>query len=183
MVDSEERAQLISRARTSNSEAHRRAAIASMLSEQAGREASAADAQGGDAPAQQRTLPLIIKADVQGSAEAVRDAVAHMATEAVRVQVVHVGVGPVSISDIQLATPLGAKVLGFNVRPAGADVEAAAKREGVEVRACCRWACCRGLPGVWAQCAAGLSAAPRCPSSPLRLCRRAPCPRRCGASA
>ena len=51
-----------------------------------------------------------------------------------RPQVVHVGVGPVSHSDVQLAVPLGAKVLGFNVRPAGADVEALAKQHGVEVR-------------------------------------------------
>lgn len=41
--------------------------------------------------------------------------------------------GPVSQSDVQLAVPLGAKILGFNVRPAGADVEALAKQHDVEV--------------------------------------------------
>ena len=49
-------------------------------------------------------------------------------------QVVHVGVGPISQSDINLAGPLGAKVLGFNVRPSGADVEARAKEHGVDIR-------------------------------------------------
>ncbi len=48
-------------------------------------------------------------------------------------QVVHVGVGPVSQSDVQLAVPLGAKILGFNVRSAAADVDALAKQHDVEV--------------------------------------------------
>jgi hypothetical protein len=51
-------------------------------------------------------------------------------------QVVHVGVGPVSQSDVQLAVPLGAKVLGFNVRTAAPDVDALAKMHGVEVCVC-----------------------------------------------
>lgn len=128
---------MISRARTSNAAAHRRASVARMMAEQQAREAGAAAAAGPDGatsgePAQ-RTLPLIIKADVQGSAEAVRDAVAHLCTEYVKVQVVHVGVGPVSHSDVQLAVPLGAKILGFNVRTAGGDVEQEANMHNVEV--------------------------------------------------
>lgn len=148
VVDSEERAQVISKARTSNSEYHRRAAIARMIaSEQTQRDATAATALNGSssgsgnvgavaegAEVLQRTLPLIIKADVQGSAEAVQQAVQHLCTEHVRVQIVHVGVGPVSQSDVQLAVPLGAKILGFNVRTAGADVDGQAKMHGVEVR-------------------------------------------------
>ncbi|KAL4420178.1 hypothetical protein ABPG77_008314 [Micractinium sp. CCAP 211/92] len=130
VVDSEERAQTISRARTSNAEFHRRAALGRLQAAEAARRQGE---EGGEAGGQ-RTLPVIVKADVQGSAEAVRDAVAHLATEHIKVQVVHVGVGPVSQSDVQLAVPLGAKILGFNVRPAGADVEALAKQHDVEVR-------------------------------------------------
>lgn len=63
------------------------------------------------------------------------------------------GVGPVSQSDVQLAVPLGAKILGFNVRPAGADVEALAKQHEVEVGPCC---CC---------CADGPAARPPVPST------------------
>ncbi|KAL4858773.1 Translation initiation factor IF-2 [Chlorella vulgaris] len=136
VMDSEERAQLISKARTSNSEVRRRSDIARQLADQRQQAELAAEgadgAEGGEG--QHRTLCVIIKADVQGSAEAVREAVAHMSTEHVKVQVVHVGVGPVSQSDVQLAVPLGAKVLGFNVRTAAPDVDALAKMHGVEVR-------------------------------------------------
>lgn len=92
---------MISRARTSNAHLHRRAAISRMISQsqQQSNAAAAAAAGGGGGGGingaaaaegeaqQQRTLPIIIKADVQGSAEALKDAVAHMATEHVRVQV------------------------------------------------------------------------------------------------
>lgn len=44
------------------------------------------------------------------------------------------GVGPISQSDVQLAVPLGARILGFNVRPAGAEVEALAKQHGLDIR-------------------------------------------------
>ena len=92
---------MISRARTSNAHLHRRAANSRMISQsqQQSNAAAAAAAGGGGGGGingaaaaegeaqQQRTLPIIIKADVQGSAEALKDAVAHMATEHVRVQV------------------------------------------------------------------------------------------------
>jgi hypothetical protein len=48
-----------------------------------------------------------------------------------------VGVGPISQSDVQLAVPLGAKILGFNVRPSGGDVEAMAKQHGLDIRCVC----------------------------------------------
>lgn len=51
-------------------------------------------------------------------------------------QVVHTGVGPVSHSDVQLAIPLGARILGFNVRSAAGDVEELAKMHGIDVRGC-----------------------------------------------
>ena len=67
VVDSEERAQVISKARTSNAEFHRRAALARLVAADQERVAAAAGDEGGEAggEVQQRTLPLIIKADVQ----------------------------------------------------------------------------------------------------------------------
>ena len=62
-------------------------------------------------------LSVIVKADVQGSVEAVRDALEKLSTDACRLNVLHTGVGGISESDITLATASNAIVLGFNVRP------------------------------------------------------------------
>ncbi|MDX2493878.1 MAG: translation initiation factor IF-2 [Desulfuromusa sp.] len=62
-------------------------------------------------------LSVIVKADVQGSVEAVRDALEKLSTDACRLNVIHTGVGGISESDITLATASNAIVLGFNVRP------------------------------------------------------------------
>jgi translation initiation factor IF-2 len=78
-------------------------------------------------------LPIIIKADQGGPAEALADAVAQLGTGEVRVDVVHRGVGAVTESDVLLAKAAGAIVLGFHVRP-DANARAAAEREGVDVR-------------------------------------------------
>ena len=120
-VGSEERAQRISRARTINAEARRHATLARL-------QAASSSSDGGS-----RCLSLIVKADVQGSAEALSNALAALSSEAVKVQVVHVGVGPVTHADVQLAVPLRARVLGFNVRPAPG-VDAEAKQHGIDVR-------------------------------------------------
>jgi translation initiation factor IF-2 len=78
-------------------------------------------------------LNLIIKADVQGSLEAILDALEKLPQDEVRVQVVHRGVGGISENDVSLALASSAVVIGFNVRP---DVGARelAEREGVDVR-------------------------------------------------
>ena len=78
-------------------------------------------------------LRLVIKADVQGSVEALRQALQKLDSPLVKVSVLHEGVGAVSESDIMLAAASGAIVVGFNVRP---DVNArrAAEEQGVEVR-------------------------------------------------
>jgi translation initiation factor IF-2 len=78
-------------------------------------------------------LNLIIKADVQGSLEAILDALEKLPQDEVRVQVVHRGVGGISENDVSLAMASNAVVIGFNVRP---DVGARelAEREGVDVR-------------------------------------------------
>ncbi|MFO7764808.1 MAG: translation initiation factor IF-2 [Pelovirga sp.] len=62
-------------------------------------------------------LAVIIKADVQGSVEAVRDALEKLSTDTCRLNVIHTGVGGISESDVTLATASNAIVLGFNVRP------------------------------------------------------------------
>lgn len=80
-----------------------------------------------------KDLNVIIKADVQGSVEAVRESLEKLSNEEVRVRVIHGGVGAINESDIMLAATSGAIVVGFNVRP---DVvaKAAAERDGVDVR-------------------------------------------------
>jgi translation initiation factor IF-2 len=80
-----------------------------------------------------KDLNVIIKADVQGSAEAVRQSVERMQNEEVRVNVLHTAVGNVGESDILLASASQAVVLGFNVK-ADAQARRAAVDEGVEIK-------------------------------------------------
>jgi translation initiation factor IF-2 len=78
-------------------------------------------------------IPVLIKADVQGSAEALSDALNKLSTEEVQVRVIASGVGGITASDIQLASASKAFVIGFNVR-ADAAAREAMKETGVEVR-------------------------------------------------
>ena len=80
-----------------------------------------------------KELPIIVKADVQGSVEAVTQSLEKLTNEEVRVKVIHGGVGAVSESDVMLAMASGAIIVGFNVRP-HPSAEESAKREGVEIR-------------------------------------------------
>ncbi len=80
-----------------------------------------------------KILPLIIKADVQGSQEALIHALMQLSTEEVSVQVVHAAVGGISESDINLAAASNAVVLGFNVR-ADAQARKVAENEGIDIR-------------------------------------------------
>ena len=79
------------------------------------------------------TLPIIIKADQGGPAEALADALAQLSTPEVRVEVVHRGVGAISDSDVLLAKASGAIILGFHVRP-DSNARASAEREQVDIR-------------------------------------------------
>ncbi len=80
-----------------------------------------------------KELNVIVKADVQGSVEAVRQSLEKLSNEEVRVSVVHGGVGAINESDVMLANTSNAIIVGFNVRPeAGAKDNAA--RDGVEIR-------------------------------------------------
>ena len=80
-----------------------------------------------------KDLNVIVKADVQGSAEAVKQNLEKLSNDEVRVRVIHNGVGAVSESDVMLANASNAIIVGFNVRPDPA-AQANAERDGVEMR-------------------------------------------------
>ena len=80
-----------------------------------------------------KTLNIIVKADVQGSAEAVKSSLEKISNEEVRVKVIHSGVGAINESDVMLAATSGAIIVGFNVRPDNAARDSAA-RSNVDMR-------------------------------------------------
>ena len=80
-----------------------------------------------------KTLNLIVKADVQGSAEAVKASLEKISNEEVRVKVIHAGVGAINESDVLLASTAGAIIVGFNVRPDAA-AQASGQRAKVDMR-------------------------------------------------
>jgi translation initiation factor IF-2 len=83
--------------------------------------------------AEQLELKLIIKGDVQGSVEAVSNALSKLSAQKVRVTVVHAGVGGITEGDVNLAVASKAIIVGFNVRPAG-KASSLAESEGIEIR-------------------------------------------------
>jgi translation initiation factor IF-2 len=85
------------------------------------------------AQGEQAHLNLIIKGDVDGSVQALADALGQLSTKEVDLSVIHRGVGAINESDILLASTSGAIIIGFHVRP-GADARALAAREGVDIR-------------------------------------------------
>ncbi len=80
-----------------------------------------------------KELPIIVKADVQGSVEAVKQSLEKISNDEVKVKVIHGGVGAISESDVMLAGASGAIIVGFNVRPDPVAKENA-ERDGVEVK-------------------------------------------------
>ncbi len=80
-----------------------------------------------------KELPIIVKADVQGSVEAVKQSLVKLSNEEVMVKVIHGGVGAINESDVSLASASNAIIIGFNVRP-DATAKATADREGVDMR-------------------------------------------------
>ncbi len=80
-----------------------------------------------------KELRVVIKADVQGSVEALSDALSRLSTDEVRLNVLHASVGGITESDVLLASASNAVVIGFNVRPEAKATEIA-EREGVDVR-------------------------------------------------
>src|ERR1700694_3203008 len=80
-----------------------------------------------------KDFPLIVKADVQGSLEAILGSLEKLGTEEVAARILHAGVGGISDSDVTLAEGFSAAIIGFNVR-AHKEAAAAAKRNGIEIR-------------------------------------------------
>ncbi len=80
-----------------------------------------------------KELPVVVKADVQGSVEVLKDALVKLSTEKVRVEVIHSAVGAISSNDVLLASASDAIIIGFNVRPERKATELAEK-EDVEIR-------------------------------------------------
>ena len=82
---------------------------------------------------QLKDLNIIIKADVQGSAEAVKQSLVKLSNDEVRVKIIHSAVGAITESDVMLANASNAIIVGFNVRPDNVATEVA-ERDGVEIR-------------------------------------------------
>jgi len=79
------------------------------------------------------SIEIVLKADVQGSAEALRDALTNLSIDEIQVKVIASGVGGITVSDVQLASASKARIIGFNVR-ADAGAREALKETGVELR-------------------------------------------------
>jgi len=82
---------------------------------------------------QVKELNIIVKADVQGSVEAVKQSLEKLSNDEVRVKIIHGGVGAITESDVMLASASNAIIIGFNVRP-DAGARASAERQNVEIR-------------------------------------------------
>ncbi|QOW63912.1 translation initiation factor IF-2 [Campylobacter hepaticus] len=80
-----------------------------------------------------KALPLILKADVQGSLEALKSSLEKLRNDEIKVNIIHSGVGGITQSDIELASASDSIVLGFNIRPTG-EIKERAKDKGVEIK-------------------------------------------------
>ena len=80
-----------------------------------------------------KELGIVVKADVQGSVEAVKQSLVKLSNDEVVVKIIHGGVGAINESDVTLASASNAIIIGFNVRP-DATAKATAEREGVDIR-------------------------------------------------
>ncbi len=80
-----------------------------------------------------KELNIIIKADVQGSIEALRESLLRLSTDEVTVNIIHTGVGSINETDVNLASASQAIIIGFNVRP-GLNAQQLAEKEGVDIR-------------------------------------------------
>ncbi|MBN91897.1 MAG: translation initiation factor IF-2 [Erythrobacteraceae bacterium] len=78
-------------------------------------------------------FPVLVKADVQGSVEAITTALHNLSNDLIKVRVLHAGVGAITESDVQLAAASNAPIIGFNVRP-NAKARELVKRDGVEMK-------------------------------------------------
>ncbi|KAI4375385.1 hypothetical protein MLD38_013263 [Melastoma candidum] len=124
MVETEERARMLSKGRKSKYEKDR---LKKMSEELESSESS-------EEVTDRVEMPIIVKADVQGTVQAVTDALKSLNSPQVFVNVVHVGVGPISQSDIDLAQACGACIVGFNIKSPPSAIGQAAARANIEMR-------------------------------------------------
>jgi len=80
-----------------------------------------------------KELPIVVKADVQGSAEVLAATLAKLSDDKVKIRIIHSGVGAINLSDVLLASASNAIIIGFNVRP-DRNASDLAERDGVEIR-------------------------------------------------
>lgn len=99
----------------------------------AGAAADEIAAAAAELPINAPVMSLVIKADVQGSSEAVRDAVMAAAAGKVNLKIVYSGVGPITSTDVNLAAATGARIVSFNLRAPAPEVDAAIKAAKLEV--------------------------------------------------
>lgn len=132
VVATDERAQKISKARSIRA-AQEKEGIAVRESWNSKEEPKAGEEDGAEEEEEgPKVLPVIIKADTRGSAEAVEESLTSLSNDSVKIHVVHAGVGPVSASDVALAIPFGGLIVGFNVKSAS-EAERDAKKGGVKI--------------------------------------------------
>ncbi|KAL4346729.1 hypothetical protein GQ457_17G021930 [Hibiscus cannabinus] len=124
VVQSEERARMLSAGRKKKSEKDR------LLKMSDGRAEALEQLE--EVP-QRVEMPIIVKADVQGTVQAVTDAVRTLNSPQVYVNVVHVGVGPISQSDVDLAQACGACIVGFNVKSPASSISMAANQASIKI--------------------------------------------------
>lgn len=94
---------------------------------------SSSEAEGDEEKSEEKQLVVLVKADTQGSAEAVCASLEALGSEIVTVKAVPVGLGPLSTADVEMAVSMGAHIIGFNVKASNAAVDAQAKQRGVPI--------------------------------------------------
>ncbi|XVE64740.1 hypothetical protein DITRI_Ditri07aG0125500 [Diplodiscus trichospermus] len=124
VVQSEERARMLSAGRKKKSERDRLLKIS---------DGRAETLELSEEVSQRAEMPIIVKADVQGTVQAVTDALKTLNSPQVFVNVVHVGVGPVSQSDVDLAQACGACIVGFNVKSLASSVSMAPTQSSIKI--------------------------------------------------
>ena len=124
MVEGSNRAEQVAERRREGGRKHQQAATARMSLEDLQAQVAAGDVG---------ELKVIIKADVHGSAEALKQSLEKLSTSEVKLDVIHLAVGAINESDVQLAMASNAVVIGFHVRPEG-KARSLAEREGVDLR-------------------------------------------------
>ncbi|KAF0914069.1 hypothetical protein E2562_026484 [Oryza meyeriana var. granulata] len=124
VVDSEERARMLSQGRKKKQEKDRLRKIDEDMNE---------EAEIAEETPERVEMPIIVKADVQGSVQAVTDALRNLNSPQVFVNIVHVGVGPISQHDIDLAQACRAYIVGFSIRPPPSAITLAATQANIKI--------------------------------------------------